>query len=869
MTWWMRLLVRLYPREWRQRYAEELEALIEDSGSGWNASFDILQGAAIMQVATAAAQVRHHARRLMATPAFSLTAIATLAAAIGANTVIFSLVSGVLLKPLPFAAPHELVGLWHVAPGLTPGPVNQAAFTYFTYREEAKSFEDIGLWTSQAATVVGRGEPEELQALAVTDGTLPLLRVRTELGRGFTSHDDAPGSRETVILSREYWQRAFAGNPAAIGQSLMVDGRAREVIGVLPARFRFLRHAPDLILPLRLNRATAQIGLFRYQGVARLKPGVTAEQAMTDMARLIPGMPDRFPIPSGFSRTMYDGFRMAPDVHPLHQDLVGDVSAALWVLAGAVALLLLVAVANVANLFLVRGEARRQELAVQLALGAGLRRIAGQLIGESLLLSLASGVLGVGLAVLGLRAIRLAASGRLPRIDEVTVEPLVMVGALAAAVLAGLLFCIAPLVKFGRPDLPAALRTTGRGMSDGRDRQRLRSILVATQVAVAVVLLVGSALMLRTFTAIRDVRPGFADPARVLTVRISIPEAVVADPIAAARTHDQISQRMRELRGVQALGLTSSITMDGANRRDPVFVEGVAVGSEMPPTRRMKWASPGYFAAMGNPVLHGRDFTWEDVHDRRLVAVLSEKLARELFGGAQQALGGRVRPSPAGPWREVVGIVGNEHDDGPTRPATPMVYWPFMQDNFAPSRTTVERTMVYAIRTDRQSDPALLTDLQQAVRSVNPSLPLARVETVQEVYDRSTMQTLFMMVILAVAAGMTVLLGVVGLYGVIAYVVVQRQREVGIRMALGASAGDVQRLFMGRGLGIVAYGLVAGTVVATVASRTLTTMLFGVSTLDPWAYLAALVTLAAVAAAAIWVPARAATRVPPSIALRG
>jgi putative ABC transport system permease protein len=870
MTWWMRLVVRLYPGEWRERYQDELEAVIEQSGPGWRPAIDLARGAALMQFATGIGRVRHHARRLWATPAFTLTAVATLATAIGANALLFALVNGVLLKPLPFDQPDRLVGVWHSAPGLVPGPVNQAAFTYFTYREEATAFEDIGLWSATTATVTGRGDPEELEALSVTDGTLPVLRVRAELGRTFTAADDAPGSRDTVMLSREYWLRAFGGSPAAIGQSLMVDGRAREVIGVLPAGFALLRQTPDLVLPLRLNRATVQIGLFRHQGIARLKPGVTLAQAHADLARLVPGMPDRFPIPPGFSRAMYDEFRLAPDIHPLAHDLVGDVTGMLWVLFGAVALLLLVACANVANLFLVRTEGRRQEIAVELALGAGLRRIAGQLVGESLVVAVTSAALGLLLASGGLRVLRALAPARLPRLHDVAIDPIVMVFAAAIAVVAAAAFGLTPIVKYGRPELATALKAGGRGASDDRERQRLRHGLVAGQVAVALMLLIGSALLLRTFTAIREVRPGVANPASVLTVRIGIPEAVIADPLAAARAHEQIVRRIGEVRGVQAVGQTSSITMDGANRRDPLFADGVVgADGQLPPVRRMKWAGPGYFSAIGNPVVAGRDFSWDDVHDRRPVAVVSAVLARELFGDTRAALGQRVRPSPNGPWREIVGVTGNEHDDGPTRPPTPMVYWPFQQEDYAPGQITVERALTYAIRTDRRHDTGLLRDIQLAVWAVNPTLPLARIETAQDVFDRTTAQLSFTLVALAVAAGVTLLLGVVGIYGVIAYVVAQRRREVAIRMALGADAGWVVGLFLRHGLTTVAIGLAAGAALSVLTTRALGAWLFEVSTLDPLAYASAVALLAGVALVAVWIPARAATRVAPGLALRG
>jgi putative ABC transport system permease protein len=863
MTRWARLAMLVYPRRWRQRYGVEVEALIEDSGGGWRVLLDVAREAFFIRT-------RDHLRRLAAAPIFTLTAVITLAIAIGANTLIFGVVNGLLLRPLPFPQPESLVGVWHVAPGFLPGPVNQAAFTYFTYRDEATSFEDIGLWTARSATVAGRGEPEELAGLYVTDGTLPVLGVRPALGRPFSAADDAPGSRETVIISHAYWQRAFQGGHAAIGQSLLVDGRAREVIGVLPERFRFLQHAPDLILPLRLNRAETQIGLFRYQAVARLRPGVTIEQASADLARLIPGMPDRFPIPAGFSRQMYDDFRMAPEIHPLREDLAGDVSGMLWIVFGAVGLLLLVACANVANLFLLRGESRRREFAVQLALGAGRARIAGQLLGEALTLSIGSGVLGVGIAHAGLRFLQATATARIPLIGDMAVDLPMCAFAMALSAAAGAMFCILPILRFTRPDLPAALKENSRGASDGQGRQRTRNLLVAAQVAVALVLLIGSMLMVRTFLAIRDVRPGFVDGAKVLTMRINIADAVAADPVAAARMHQQILAGIAAIPGVQHAAQSSSITMDGANRRDPVFVDGV-IGDDgrMPPVRRMKWVSPGYYQAMGNPVVAGRDFTWEDILDRRTVAIISSNLARELFGNAQSAIGRRLRASPTMAWREIVGVVGDEHDDGPARPATPIVYWPFMQENYAPSRITVERALVYALRTDRVRDAGLLRDVQQAVWAINPTLPLSRVETVDDVYRRATAQSSFTLIVLALAAGVTMLLGVVGIYGVIAYVVAQRSREVGIRMALGASAPDVLRLFMGRGLAIVVAGLAAGAVAAAVGSSTLTTQLVGVDRLDPFVYAGSIAALAAVGALAIWLPARKAANTPPGIVLRG
>jgi putative ABC transport system permease protein len=814
--------------------------------------------------------MRHALRRLLSTPAFSLAAAITLAAAIGANALIFSIVNGVLLKPLPYERPDTLVGVWHVAPGLMQGPLNQAPSTYFLYREQAESFEDIGLWDNTSVTLTGRGEPEEVSAILVTDGTLPLLGVQPALGRAFTREDDAPGSAATVMIGYAYWQRAFGGSPAAIGQSLVVSGRAREVIGVLPAGFRFLRHNPEVILPLRLDRAEVRLGQFNYQGIARLKPGVTIERADADLNRLIPQLVEMFPMPPGLTKQMFEEVRLASDVRPLYVDVVGDIGRALWILLGTVGVVLLVACANVANLFLVRAEGRQQELAVRLALGAGLRRIAGELLAESMLLALAGGALGLALAYGGIQLLLALEPSRLPRLNEIAIEPIVVVFTLAISLVAGLLFGIAPIAKYARPQLASALKENGRGSSDGRDRHRTRNTLVVAQVAMALVLLVASGLMIRTFAAMRDVPPGFVEPDKVLTLRITIPNALVEDPAHVARLFEQIQQGVAAIPGVTSVGASSSITMDGNDSNDPVFAEGVPTPEgRIPPLRRQKWIGENYFSTMGNPIIAGRDLTWADIHNRREFALLSENLARELFGEPQAAVGRRVRPTPSSPWREVIGVVGNDYDDGVTQPATMTVYWPMLQENFWEAPLRAQRSMAYAIRSERLRDPGFLKDVQQAVWAVNPNLPLANVETLRESYDDSMAQTSFMLVILGIASAVTLLLGVVGIYGVIAYVVAQRRREVGIRMALGAAAGEVQRLFVRHGLIITAVGLVLGALVAAGVSRVLGALLFNVSPLDPLTYAVGIAALGVVAVLATWLPARQATRVDPAIALRG
>jgi putative ABC transport system permease protein len=814
--------------------------------------------------------MRHALRRLLKSPAFSLTAAITLAAAIGANALIFSVINGVLLKPLPFADPERLVGVWHVAPGIAPGPMNQAPSTYFMYREEGRVFEDIGLWDDASVTVTGRGTPDQVDALFVTDGTLPLLGIRPALGRTFSKEDDAPGPADTVILSHAYWQRVFNGNPSVIGQQLLVNGTPREVIGVLPEDFRFLRYNPAVLMPFRFNRANLFIGNFSYQGVARLKPGVTIDQANADMARLIPTLIDRYPAPPGFTIEMFDDIKLGPLVRPLEVDAVGDVGTMLWILFGTVGIVLLVACANVANLFLVRADGRQQELAVRMALGAETRRIARELLSESMLLGLVGGVFGIALAYAGIRLLLYLEPAQLPRLEEITLSSVVVLFTLVLSLLSGVLFGVIPILKYARPQLANALKENGRGTSDGRERHRARNTLVVAQVALAVVLLVASGLMIRTFLAIRDVPPGFVQPGDVLTMRITIPTAVIQDPAQVARTHEQIVRRLEDIAGVHSVGVSSSITMDMGSSNDPIFVEDFPrPDGSLPQLRRFKWIGARYFETMGNPLIAGRSITWPDIHNQAPVVMVSENLAREFWGEPAKAIGRRIRQTPNDPWREIIGVVGNEQQDGVTKPTPSIVYWPVLIKQFWDSPLFVQRGLGYVIRTSRLRTNDFLPEVQQAVWSVNPNLPLARVRTLREIYDASMAQTSFTLVILGIAASVTLLLGIVGIYGVIAYVVAQRRREVGIRMALGARAGEVQRMFISRGMVVTGVGLAVGIGAALASMRLLTTVLFAVSPFDPATYVAVIAGLGTVALLATWLPARQATSIDPSVALRG
>jgi putative ABC transport system permease protein len=453
--------------------------------------------------------VRRAGRRLVRTPAFTLATLLTLALGIGANTAIFSVVHTVLLEPLPFPEPDRLVGVWQTAPGVNITDLSASIADYVTYREESRTLADVAIWNGNAFTVTGVAEPERVDALSATFRLLPMLAVHPMLGRAFLQRDDDPGSPEVVMLGHGYWQRRFGANPGVVGRRIVVDGTPREIIGVLPRGFWFMDMAHDLVLPLRFNRAKVRLAGYNFRAVGRLRPGVTIEQTNADVARMIRIELGRFPPPEGMSVKMMDDARLAPNVRPLIDDLVGDTGKSLWVVMATIGIVLLIACANVANLLLVRTEGRAQELAVRAALGAGRGRLAREMFVESLLLGVLGGAAGVGFAVAALKLVLSMNPARLPRLELISVDATSLVFTLVVSVAAGLAFGAIPVLKQGRVRVAQALRAGGRNASADRDRNLARNTLTIVQVALAVVLLIGSGLMIRTFQSMRQVQPGF------------------------------------------------------------------------------------------------------------------------------------------------------------------------------------------------------------------------------------------------------------------------------------------------------------------------------------------------------------------------
>jgi len=815
-------------------------------------------------------QLRQVLRRLGRAPMFTVITLITLAAGVGANTVVFSVLEGVLLKPLPYPHSEELVGVWHTAPGINIPELNMSPSNYFIYREQGRTLQDIGMYQSDSDSVTGVGEPEQVPSLRVTEATLPLLGVRPIYGRHFSHEDDSPGHPETVLLTYGYWQRKFGGNASAVGQTLLVDGKSRQIIGVLPKGFHFLDFQdPAVITPMQFDRAKTTLGNFSYDALARLKPGMTLQQANADVARMLAIVQTSFPSPPGFSIKLFQDARIGPKVRPLKQDVVGDVGNVLWVLMGSIGLVLLIACANVANLLLVRMEGRRQELALRAALGAGWGRIAGELLLESVILGLLGSVLGLALAYGALKVLVALEPAGLPRINQVGINGPVLLFTLAISLLASVLFGCVPILKYAGVHLTTGIREGGRGSSQSREQHRARNTLVVVQVALALVLLICSGLMIRTFRALTRVNPGFVGPAQLQAFRIYIPETSVKEPERVIRMEEEILHKLEAIPGVSSVTISTKIPMQGDGWHDPVLIQGRTYAEgEFPPLRLFKFVSPGFLKTMGTPLVAGREITWAETYNKTPVAMISENIAREYWREPADALGHRIQVSTKDDWREIVGIVGDVHDNGVSAKPPTSVYWPLLQAHFESEDISLRRSVAFILRSPRAGSEGLLKNVRETVWSVNANLSLADVHTLDYYYGKSLARTSFTLIMLGVAGAMALLLGVVGIYGVIAYSVSQRTREIGVRMALGAQRPTVTKMFVRQGLLLTGFGVAAGLVAAVLVMRLMSSLLFKVNPTDPITYAAVSVGLVATAWLASYVPSRRAATVDPVEALR-
>jgi predicted permease len=817
--------------------------------------------------------IRHAWRSLARTPVFTVTAALTLVIGIGATVAMFAIVNGVLLKPLPYGNPERLIGTWHDLPPIGMSKANQTAGTYFTYKQLARTIENIGVYQESAVNVAQSGngsEPQRLASAWITASLIPTLQVPPLLGRSFTEAEDVPNGPMVVMISEKLWRNQFGAAANIVGRTIEVNGRSRQIVGVMPERFRFPSATIQLWIPMGLDAHGAYSGGFNYNGIARLRPGVTVADAQRDFTNVLPRVVELFPnlAPGISTRMLLDQAKPKPVLIPMREDVTGSIARTLWMVAAAAGLVLLVACANVANLILVRADGRQRELAVREALGAGRARVMAHFLAESALLAAFAGAAGLAVAWAAVRALVTAGPIEVPRLAELRIDPATVMFALVVSLLVAVVCSVIPALRIGRVKLSLALREGGRSGTAGKAQHRLRGAMVAVQIALALVVLAGSGLLLRTFQRLHAVRPGF-DATNVATFWVSLPSVRYANDSAIVRFYSQLTARVGELPGVRSAGMSSRLPLLGAGmNQNPFYVENdPTTATKIPPLQIYTTSDAGYFTTMGIPLLAGRTFDRIGVQ-RDMEAIISQRTAEQFWKDptGRAALGKRFRSLPSGPWYTIVGVVGNARDTALAAPPSQTVYFPQAISTDTLYGQT-QRTMALVVKT--VGEPTAITAaVQRVVRDLDPTLPAYDVRPMTAVLSASTAQLSFTIAILGAAALVTLLLGAIGLYGVMAYLVTLRTRELGVRIALGAQPRAVAMMMTNQGLVLTAFGIGGGLVLFALVARFLRSFLFGVAVTDPVTIGAASLMLVAIAALASWLPARRASQVDPADSLR-
>jgi predicted permease len=767
-----------------------------------------------------------------------------------------------VLNPLPYPDANRLVSLQHSADGAGLPEMGQSHGTFVHYREYSEALEEIAVYTPTDFALLGEDGALRVPGVRVSQGFFEIfLDGAPPLGRAIDDADQAPGAARVAMISDTLWRTRYGSDAQIVGRSVSVDGVPIEVVGVLPPEFDVPDRGTALWVAQQIDPTEVILGGFAHQGVGRLKPGVTPEQARAELQRLIPTMADRFN-PVAFDLIVTGG-GLAAIIMPLRENVVGDIERMLWILLGTVFFVLAVACANVANLFLVRAETQRREIAVRAALGAGRARIIRHHLAESLVLSLLGGACGVLLAFVGLRWVEAWGPATIPRLHEVGLHVPVLAFAAGISLLVGLTFGLIPMLRGRRSALAPAISAGARGATQTRERHRARNALVVAQVSLALVLLVGAGLMVRTFWHLRTLEPGF-DARSSLVFRVGLPQGLYPERAGAMQFQQRIVERLSELPGAVAVGATVCLPLDGCDGRTPVYPEGLPFEpGETPPSVDVRGATAGFFRALGIPLVEGRTFEPADPF-RQPVAVVSENLAQRLWPG-ESAVGKRIHPDvPDDPPYTVVGVVGDAMAYGLTEEPPEFLWLSFLGPY---GYVAPPHALTFVVRTD--VPPLSLADaVRAAVHELDPSVPLSNLRTMQQVLDQAAAPTEFAMLLLLGAGGIALFLGAIGVYGVLSYVVSLRTGEIGVRMALGAEAGHVSRMIMREGTAVVATGILIGLTGAFALSRLLAAVLFGISPLDPLTYGAVGLGLAAIGLLASYVPARRAARVDPIDALR-
>jgi putative ABC transport system permease protein len=792
--------------------------------------------------------LRYGVRALLKNRSFTAIAVLALALGIGANTAIFSVVNAVLLRPLPYQDPDRIMTV------LYEDRIPVAPAEFLDWKEQNHVFENIAAAQYWQPNLVIKDHPEQLWALNLTADMFTLLGVKPILGRTFLSNEDQPGNHLVVVLSHRLWQRSFGGDPAIVGQTITLDGESYTVIGVMPPDFRF---APfwatraELWAPLNLaprinDRRGSSLRVF-----ARLKSGVTREQAQAEMATIKQRLEDQYP-------ESKKSFSLSVD--PLHEIVVGNIRPALLILLGAVCFVLLIACANVANLLMARATARQKEIAIRTALGATRFRVIRQLLTESVLLSLTGGILGLLLALWGVQALVAFSPDNLPRVDAIRLDSPVLFFTLAVSVLTGLIFGIAPAVQSSRLDLNESLKEGGRSSTEGARRNRVRRLLVVAEVALALVLLIGGGLMIRSFAQIQAIDPGF-NPHNVLTFVVSLTGSQHSARPQRIAFFDQLIKRIEALPSVQSASAINHLPLAGDTWRIGFAIEGRPVP---PPEERTaaiyRIVRPNYFQTMSTSIIKGRDFTDRDTKEAPGVVIINESFARRYWPD-EDPLGKRITITDGDPTvREIVGVVRDLKQSDWTAEPVQEMYLPHYQ-------SAEPRYMTLVVRS--ASDPTgLIGAVQNEVWAIDKDLPVAQIMSMEQVISDSVGQQRFNMLLLGIFAGLAMTLAAIGIYGVMSYSVTQRKHEIGIRMALGAKQSDVLWMIVKQAMTLTAIGVSLGLIAAFLLTRLMSSLLYGVSATDPATFFAIPLLLAGVALGASFVPARRATKVDPMVALR-
>ena len=801
-------------------------------------------------------------RSLARKPSFVAVVALTLALGIGANSAIFSVINAVLLKPLPYRDAGELALIWSRWANFDKTWVSEAE--YIDYQGMTRLFRDVASWGENGeVALTGQQGPESVPAMQMTWNTLEVLGTPPAAGRVFTQGEDVPNGPPVVMLGYDLWQRRFGGDRAILGTQIQLNGAAATVVGVMPRGFKFplefqSRSTAQIVQPIQTNRSAPVRGSHGQYAVGRLRPGVSTDQVTAELKALT----TRWTRESLYPETM----RFTAFAVPLLDEVSGKVRPALAVLAAAVALLLLLTCANVANLVLTRADGRSREVAVRTALGAGRAQLFRQALAEYLLLGGLGGVLGLGLGWAGVRLLVARAPTTIPRVAELSLDWSVLGFTLLLSLATGVLFALLPIARTRRLDVAQVLHDGARGASGGMGRRRGRSLLVAAEMAFAVLLLIGAGLTVRSFAKLRQVDPGFSTR-NALTLRLSLPQARYPDTASVVRFYQELGDAVKALPGVQAAGFVRVLPLAAEIGDAFTEVEGRPV-PQGENGRSADWqtATPGLFEAMGMRLVKGRFFDATDTPDGQQVAIINEAFAREYLPG-EDPLGHRIHTMSGdnGAWRTIVGVVGDYRHNGLLNPAKRTWFIPHNQ--WVHSNAFIRRSLTLVAKT--AADPvALLKPVEGIIKRMDPDLPVTQVQTMGEVLAAATQEQRFTMRLMAGFAALALLLAAVGIYGVISYSVSQRTREIGIRLALGANQGMVRGLVLRQGLTPVAVGMVLGLGAAVGLTRFLQKVLYGVAPLDPVTFATIPVLLLGVAAGSVLLPAARASRVQPVEALR-